>query len=348
MADPAADPAETSMIGGPTDVQPARVLTSFETRCPRGTIIVAISGTANSQLQSIGPLTCSDGSSTGPLPVGFGLQSLDGKFTTRISPDGFTGMTVTAEYSVKSVSFYRQDQAFSATYGTMADVTTQFGRRQFLTCPNFGVAIGLVGIKAVQTGVPVMLGLICSNLPCPVRTDTIFGPPGAPQIPSSPGSYLGNSPEPVQTTTATQCCSICTRDFRCEYWVRDDRSGSCWRVYREPFQAGAPLPGDWTYQAAPGFSAGPTTPKTSGVSVCGAAEKAHGGGAAAVRNSRAERGTDCWLGSRVGAEVCVGVRHVCALVNPLDAGLVSFISHTCCCCCCCCCYPQASVSVAPT
>lgn len=293
------------MIGGPTDVQPARVLTSFETRCPRGTIIVAISGVANTQLQAIGPLTCSDGTSTGPLPVGFGLQSLDGKFTTNISPDGFTGMTVTAEYSVKSVSFYRQDQAFSATYGTMADVTTQFGRRQFLTCPNFGVAMGLVGIKAVQTGVPVMLGLICSNLPCPVRKDTMFGPPGAPQMPSSPGSYLANSPDPVQTTTASQCCSVCTRDFRCEFWVRDDRSGSCWRVYREPFQAGSPLPSDWTYQTAPGFSSGPTTAKTSGV--CGApAKEADGGrGAAAVGNTAAVRFTEAVsAGPMVGAGVC--------------------------------------------
>jgi hypothetical protein len=147
--------------------------------------------------------------------VGYGQTSLDGKFTTRITPDGFTGMTVTANgLTVASVSFARNDDAFSATYGTMADVTFFQGRRQIIECPNFGVAIGLIGIRTVPQNAPVQLGLICSGLPCPVRTDTMFGPLGAGQTLGGPSAYLQNSPEPFPTAAATQCCGACKHDFR--------------------------------------------------------------------------------------------------------------------------------------
>jgi hypothetical protein len=212
LPDPA-DPAETAMVGAPeSNLGPQRTLASFETRCPRGSHIIAMSGVGRGSLLSIGPLSCSDG--TGAPLVGFGQTSPDGRFTTRITPDGFVGMTVTADEStVKSVSFARNDGAFSATYGTMADITFFQGRRQIIECPNFGVAIGLIGIRTVPQGAPVQLGLICSGLPCPVRTSTIFGPFGAGYTLGGPSAYLQNSPEPIQTATATQCCGACRHDF---------------------------------------------------------------------------------------------------------------------------------------
>jgi hypothetical protein len=210
---PCTDPAETAMVGAPADM--TRSLSSFELRCPRGTFVVAISGVGGPSIQSIGPLSCSDG--TGAPILGFGQTSTDGKFTTKLSPDGFVGLTLTGTSdSVSSLRFYRNDQTWSATYGTQADVTSFVGRRQFVSCPNYGVAIGVIGLKSTPGDVPVQLGLICSGLPCPVRKDTMFGPAGAGGITGGPGGYLRNSPDPIPTATATQCCGACTNDFR---WV---------------------------------------------------------------------------------------------------------------------------------
>lgn len=253
-----ADPSETPMIGGPPDH--TRSLSSFELRCPRGTFIVAVSGIASTGVQSIGPLTCSDGTGT-PLES-FRSQS-GSTFTTAIAPDGFTGMTVTADWNVASLEFIRKDGVLSVTYGKFADYTSQNGRRQFLTCPSFGVATGIVGIKAPD-GTPVMLGFLCSGLPCSVRQDTMFGPAGAGQLPNSPAGYLQNSPEPTTTTTATQCCGACTHDFKCQFWVRENSTGNCWLVYREPTEPGRGIPADWAFQSVPGYQSGTTQPKTSG------------------------------------------------------------------------------------
>lgn len=200
------------MVGAPEGV--GRSLSSFELRCPRGTFVVAISGVGGPSIQSIGPLSCSD--STGTPLLGFGQTSTDGKFTTKLSPDGFVGLTLTGntQDTVSSVQFYRNDEAWSATYGTQADVSSFTGRRQFVSCPNFGVAIGIIGLKTKPGDVPVQLGLICSGLPCPVRKDTMFGPAGAGGITGGPGGYLRNSPDPIRTAAATQCCGACTNDFR--------------------------------------------------------------------------------------------------------------------------------------
>lgn len=251
------------MIGA--DVDPQQALVSFEQRCPNGAFVVAVSGSVDDiQLKSIGPLSCSDG--TGMPLVGFGLQQQTGtQFTTALAPDGFTGVTVTATTTIKSVSFSRRDQAYSSTYGELADITSQQGRRQFLTCPNFGVVVGVIGVRTAA-GAPVRLGLICSGLPCPVRENSIFGPAGAPQMVGFPAAYLQNSPPPVLTATATQCCSTCTHDFRCQFWVRDGNTGECFLIYRDPQQPGYAIPGDWAYQAVSGFQAGATQPKTSGES----------------------------------------------------------------------------------
>jgi hypothetical protein len=201
------------MIGGLVD-NSLKGLNSFQLRCPPGSFIIAISGVGGERIQSIGPVTCSDGSGT-PLAGSFGVKTLSGQFTTRIAQDGFTGVMITAEAMVKSTSWYRRDGAYSATYGTMADYTSMQGRRQALTCPNFGVATGITGIKS-SSGAPALLGFVCSGLPCPVRDDTLFGPIGAGSIVASgsPSTYLQNSPEPVQSATGTQCCSMCTHDFR--------------------------------------------------------------------------------------------------------------------------------------
>jgi hypothetical protein len=51
---------------------------------------------------------------------------------------------------------------------------------------------------------------------------------------------------------------------RCQNWIRDDTSGSCWLVHREPQQPGMVIPGDWAFQTAQGYSSGATTPKASG------------------------------------------------------------------------------------
>lgn len=187
---------------------------SFQLRCPPGAFIIAISGVGGERIQSLGPVTCSDGSGA-PLAGSFGIQTLDGFFTTRLAQDGFTGLTITADALIKSTSWYRRDAAYSATYGTMADYLSMQGRRQSLTCPNFGVAIGIIGVKSMS-GAPAVLGFVCSGLPCPVREETVFGPVGAGSViaSGSPSNYLQNSPEPVQTATGTQCCSLCTHDFR--------------------------------------------------------------------------------------------------------------------------------------
>lgn len=254
------------MVGAPLPRD--RAVSSFELRCPRGAFVVGISGIADSYVRSIPSVSCSDG--TGAPLVGFGWTTNDNRFTTAMAPDGFTGLVVTGtiEGRLSSVSFDRQDRAYSPTYGTLSDVSVQYGRRQFVSCDNFGIAIGLTGVRTTADGAPLRLGLICSGLPCAVRPNSMFGPANAGVVFGAPGSYLANSPPPISTATATQCCSSCTHDYLCQYWVREDSTGQCWLIYREPSTAGSLIPAEWGFQSVPGYSSGATQTKASGVCLC--------------------------------------------------------------------------------